>query len=286
MTHIAFIGLGAMGQRMAQALQRAGHSLSVHNRHPEAQALLVAQGTAAASTPRAAAEGAEVVFTMLRDDSASEEVWTHPVRGILAQARPGQLLVECSTLSPGWVARLATLAERCEAAFLEAPVVGSRPQAERGALTFLVGGPVEAATRATPWLQAMGPAVHWVGPVGSAARLKLAVNALLAIQAAALGESLGWLRRAGLEEAAWNALMELPVMSPAAKAQLRLIKEGMHAPLFPVDLAAKDLGYARAAAREQGAEAPLTEAAAGALARAQEAGLGDQNLSAVASLFT
>ncbi|HJV91636.1 MAG TPA: NAD(P)-dependent oxidoreductase [Holophagaceae bacterium] len=286
MTTIAFIGLGAMGRRMAANLLKAGHLLRVHNRTAAAMEPLVALGALACASPRDAAAGAEVVISMVRDDEASKQVWAFPGTGVLGAAQPGQVFIECSTLSPAWVRELGGQARAAGVAFLDAPVLGSLAPAEAGQLIFVVGGEAAVLDPVRPLLGAMGAAIHGLGPTGSGAAFKLAVNALLGIQTAALGELVGLLVHGGLDrDTVFRVLPDLPVMSPAAKGFLTLIGAEDHAPRFTVDLIRKDLWYAEDAARAAGTALPLTHAAAEAFGKAQAAGLGAANLTAIAQLY-
>jgi len=264
----------------------ADHEVTVFNRHGERAAPLVAEGARWAATPRQAVQGAEVVLAVLRDDEASRAVWTGSPDAALAALEPGAVAIESSTLTPAWVRALAETMRARDTPFLDAPVVGSRPQAEAGQLAFLVGGEAKILEAVRPLLGAMGGAIHHVGPTGAGATMKLAVNASLAIQAATLGETLGLLRRAGLDEGDAVAILgALPVASPAARALGALMAARDFAPRFPVALVEKDLRYALETARALGAELPVSAAAHAAFARAAAEGLAEENLSAILRLY-
>ena len=282
---ISLLGLGAMGARMAGRLLDAGHTLTVWNRTPERAAPLAERGATVADTPRDAARGADLVIAMVTDDGASRAVWTGP-DGALAALAPDAVAIESSTLTVGWVRELADAVAARGARFLDAPVAGSRPQAEGGHLIYLVGGEAGALDRARPVLDAMGGAVHHVGPAGHGAALKLAVNALFAVQVAAVAEWVAALGAAGVDEGrAAEVLAAVPVTSPAAQGALRAIHARAFAPLFPIDLVAKDLGYGAALAREAGVAAPTTEAVRDVFERARAEGHGGDNITGVARLF-
>lgn len=280
---IAVLGLGAMGSRMALRLLRAGHEVRVYNRSAGPLHDLVAAGAVADKTPREAAESAGVVIAMVRDDEASRTIWCNEQHGALRGLGAGAIAIECSTLTPGWVRELAEQVQKTGAAFLDAPVVGSRPQADAGQLIHLVGGDAGDLDRAKSVLSAMGGASHHVGPVGAGAALKLAVNALFAIQVAAVAELLALLRGIdGNQAAMMEALASLPVTSPAAKGALALIQAKSDAPLFPIDLVEKDLAYALAQTK---AALPMTKAALQCFGRAKAEGLGALNITAIARLY-
>jgi 3-hydroxyisobutyrate dehydrogenase len=226
--HIAFLGLGAMGQRMAARLLAAGHRVSVWNRSPGPAAALQAQGATLAASPREAAQGADVVISMVFDDAASRRVWLDPMDGAALGLSAQAFAVECSTLSPLWVAELAAA---LPVPLVDAPVAGSRLQAESGQLIFMAGGSPDAVARVQPLLLAMGGTVHPVGASGSGAWLKLAVNSLFATQVAAMAELLALLRGAGLDPAPLIATLKtMPVTSPAAAGAASLMLAGREPP--------------------------------------------------------
>ncbi|WP_268810744.1 NAD(P)-dependent oxidoreductase [Tistlia consotensis] len=286
MQSVAILGLGAMGSRMAMNLVKAGYRVAVWNRSPEKARPLAEAGASVAATPRQAAQGAEVVLSMVRDDPAARETWLDAETGALGGMAPGALALESSTVTVAWAQELAAACAEREVGFLETPVAGSRPQAEAGQLVFLVGGDARLVERATPLMQVMGRAIHHAGPVGSAAALKLSVNALLGLQIAAMGELVGLLGRYGIDAArAAEILPELPVCSPAAAVALRQMRDRAFDPLFPAVMIEKDLGYLHEIAAAAGAEVPLGDAARRVFARAVEAGYGDDQMSGVLRLY-
>ena len=242
MTAIAFLGLGGMGSRMAGRLLGRDYALRVWNRSPAPVVSLVDEGAAAANSPRAAAEGADVVISMVSDDVAARAVWLDPQRGAAAALKPGALAVECSTVTTDWIAELGAAVALRGAALIDAPVAGSLRQAETGKLIFMLGGEANAVERAKPWLQPMAAEFHHLGPLGHGARFKLAVNLLLGTQIAVLAEALGSLARDGFDErAAVEILSAFPVVSPAAANYARMMAERRWEAQFPVDLMAKDI---------------------------------------------
>jgi len=282
---IAFLGLGAMGARMAAHLLDAGHDVTVWNRSPGPADDLRQLGADVAETPREAAHRADLVIAMVTDDEASRAVWTGPV-GALAGLSPAAVAVESSTLTPGWVRELAGLVEERGARFLDAPVSGSRPQAEAATLVYLVGGDAEALDVARPAFEAMGKAVHHVGETGSGALVKLAVNALMGVGVAAAAELLAALRQSGVDEAtAAEVIGATPAAAPVVATAMKLMASHTHDPLFPVDLLDKDLRYALHVAAEAETGAPMVSAARAQFERAAAAGLGEKNMTAVALLY-
>lgn len=283
---IAFLGLGAMGRRMAARLIAAGHDVVVWNRSrvPADSPALDARSVA---SPAQAVQRADLVFAMVRDDEASREVWLAPGRGALAAMRAQAIAVECSTLTPAWTAELAGTARRSGLEFIDAPVVGSRPQAEAGALVVLAGGTAAALDRARPALASLASAVHHVGPTPAGAAAKLLVNALFGVQVAALAELLGFARGAGLDLAALMSVLEgLPVLSGSARAAAAGMLAQRYEPMFPVELVAKDLRYALAASAAAGGRLPVIGRTREVFEQAAVGGLGGENLTAIAKLYT
>ncbi len=281
-TTVTVLGLGAMGTRMAMRLLDAGHRVSVWNRTPGTAEPLRARGARVATTPADAVQGATVAIAMLRDDAASRAVWCDDTSGALTALSAGALVVESSTLTVEWVRTLAARVADAGGRFVDAPVVGSRPQAEAGELVHLLGGDTADVERAVPVLRAMSAAQLHVGGVGSGAALKLVVNTLFAVQVGALAELLPLLRAGGLDLArALDALGRTAVASPALRGAGALMLADVHAPLFPVELVHKDLGYA---AGVDGSR-PLTAAALDVYARARDANLGALHLTSVVRLY-
>lgn len=283
MTKISVLGLGAMGSRMALRLIDAGHDVTVWNRIAAAADAFAGRATIAA-TPRAAAEGAEIVLSMVRDDPAAREIWLEPEHGALAGMVAGSVAIECSTVTPAWAAEFHAACAARGVAALDAPVAGTLPQAAGGTLIFLVGGAPDTLASVEPILLAMGSAAHLIGAAGAGAKIKLAVNALLAIQLAAAAELLGALNLAGLSAArAGEILGSMPVASPALKNYMPGLVGADVPRFFPVDMIEKDLGYAIAMGGD--AALPIVDATRAVFNRAIKAGLGDENVTAIGKLY-
>jgi 3-hydroxyisobutyrate dehydrogenase len=283
MTQIAFLGLGAMGSRMAARLLAAGHSLTVWNRDPARAEPLADAGATIAATPRAAATGAAIVIAMVRDDGASRSVWLDPATGAMDSMAPGAIAIDSSTLTVGHVQVLAQAAAARGLGFVDGPVAGSRPQAEAGQLIFLAGADPATLNAVRPVLGAMGGAILLAGKAGTGTALKLAVNALLGIQVTALAELLAMLRDQGVTPAlAAELLGQTPVISLAAKGAMASMVAGAYAPNFPVELVAKDFANL---ANTAGRDLPVSSATARVFEAALSAGMGGEQLTAVAKLY-
>lgn len=278
MSVVAVVGLGAMGSRIARRLLEAGHDLRVWNRTAEKAAPLVEAGAVAAATPAEAAARAEVVLTMVADPAALRDV-TEGAEGVAAGMGEGATVIEMSTVGPDAVRRLGSVLGG-RAGLLDAPVLGSRSEAEAGTLTVFVGGPEELVARWTPLLSVLGSPLH-VGPLGSGAAAKLVANTTLVGTIGVLGEALSLAEGLGLpREKAFEVLAATPL---AAQAERRRepVESGEYPPRFALYLARKDAELVASAAREAGVDLRLTEAARSWLADAEEAGLGDRDYSAV-----
>jgi 3-hydroxyisobutyrate dehydrogenase len=286
MQHIAFLGLGAMGARMATHLVKAGYPITVWNRDPAKAAPLLQHGAMLAATPRAAVQSATVVISMVTDDIAARGVWLDAQTGAMAALQQNAIAIECSTVTPAWVRELAESVKTSGAQLLDAPVVGSRPQAETAQLVLIVGGGSVALEQVRPVLNTMAAKVLHVGAVGQGAVLKLAINALFAAQLHSVAELLGFLTRNGYApDHAANLLGEFPVVAAPIAGAAKMMAAGNTTPLFTIDLIEKDLGYLLDTAMASGAELPGAGVARTGFQRAQQRGLGGANVSGLAAVF-
>ncbi len=283
MTQIAFLGLGAMGIRMAQHLIDAGHAVTVWNRTESRAQPLLEQGAQWADTPAEAAQGAEFVIAMVRDDEASADVWLDEQTGAFKGMDEQAIAIESSTLSVDWIKTLAQHAQQRNVKFIEAPVSGSRPQAQHAELVYLVGGEASLFERAEPVLSLMGKKVNHTGGMGSGALAKLVTNTLMGIQVTTLGELVAMLKRQGEDpDKILEAVSTTPVWSKTAGIVRKSMVNEAYEPQFPVDLIEKDLGYCLQAANQV---APMTSAARTVFNEAQTQQLGEWNMTVVAKLY-
>ena len=278
---IAVLGLGLMGGGMARQLLAAGFDVTVWNRSADKATALGQAGARIAATPADAAMGADIVVAMLADDDVSRNVWTGE-DGALAAMAPGAIAIESSTLTGDWVFDLARQAAAQGVGFLEAPVTGSRDQAAQGTLRFLVGGEAGSIATARPAFDAMGSALVHLGPVGSAATVKLANNFLCGVQAASLAEAIALFEKHGLDvEQAVSILFDGAPASPMVKGVGRRMLDRDYAPHFLVPLMAKDLGYAAQALSDVGIRPSIAQAARQRFLDADGAGEGQRDIAAI-----
>ncbi len=282
---IAVLGLGVMGLGMAKNLRSAGFEVVVWNRTAAKAEAFAKDGGTAAVTPAAAAAGAKVVISMLADDPASRTAWLGDDGALHAMDRDS-IAVESSTVSPAWIAELHTAAEQQGVQLLDAPVTGSRVQAEGGQLTFLTGGEPDAIDAAEPMLRVMSKAIVRLGPVGSGAQLKLINNFLCGVQVASFAEALTWIERSGLDRTA--AIEFLKTAAPGSgilAGMSERMTQRTYEVNFALDLMRKDLIYAQAAALAFGVPLSAAANAEQLFIRAQNEGHGEQDMSSVVEVL-
>jgi len=283
MTRVAVIGLGTMGLPMARHLVGAGYEVVGCDVDPARVALL---GTAAAATPAAAAEDADVVLLSLPTPPVVEEVVLGP-DGVRGGARRGTLVVDMSTSPPALSRRLAR--ECAELEVLDAPVSGGPRGAEDATLTIMVGGDEPAFRRALPLFETLGGLVVRVGAHGAGQAAKLCNNLIAGATMAAIAESCAIARREGIDP---EVLYELVTAStgdsrvlrtrfPLAGADDAHPSAHGYAPLFALDLIAKDMALALELAEAHGLDPEVARAALDAYREAQRDGRGGLDYSAV-----
>jgi 3-hydroxyisobutyrate dehydrogenase len=287
MARVGFLGLGNMGIGMAGRLLGAGHELRVWNRTAARAGSLQADGALVAATPADAAAGADAVFSMLADDTASKAVWTGS-DGALDAMTSGALAVECSTLSAEWVAELASAAAVRGLRYVDCPVTGLPEVAAAGRLTLLVGADAADLDAALPYLERVSERIIHFGPVGAGTAYKLIVNLIGAVQIADAAEGMAMAAAAGLDlDQVAEALSLGQAGSPQVSRTAKLIAEGQHQRdvIFAARLRLKDTSYGVRLARQLRLEAPFGTTAERLYAEMVEAGLGELNDSGVVRLL-
>jgi 3-hydroxyisobutyrate dehydrogenase-like beta-hydroxyacid dehydrogenase len=283
MAALAFVGLGAMGSRLARRLLEAGHAVTGYNRTAARAQPLVDAGLCLARTPREAAAAADVVFTMVSDDDALDAV-AGGEDGVVAGLRPGATLVEMSTVSPGITRRIGEMVAARGASMLDAPVSGSTVSVEQGVASVQVGGEAAVLERVRPYLATLGPnGVTHVGPLGVAKAMKVATNLGVAVQILAFCEAVCLAEKAGIPRAtAVEALMRSVIASPLVKYRGPYVIGQMAAHVaFPVPMIQKDLQLALDLGDAVGVPLPTTALAQQWLTKAREMGLGAHDFAVV-----
>ena len=282
---IGFLGLGAMGEPIANNLRKAGHDLTVWNRTPSKADHIVSKGGKLARTPRECATGRDLVFTCLADEHALDAVLEGP-DGVLAGLARGDTLVEMSTAGTGAARGVASRAAAHGVAFVASPILGSKPAAEQAQIVLVVGGVAAARDKARPALRAVSARIIELDDPTQAALVKLCVNAVGGAMIAGFAEALALGVSGGLPVAKLVEVLQASSFhSPLFLMKGELIEQKDWMPRFAIALAEKDQRLAQEAAAEQGAKVPINEAVRRLLSEAVESGRGDKDVAALADLF-
>lgn len=237
--NISFLGTGLMGQPLATRLLQAGHSVTVWNRSIQKTRELAAAGAEVTDNPAQAIAAGKVVFTMLSDAAALREVLLHEsARGQLQ----GRSIIQMATIGPQQSRELAADLHALGAEYLEAPVLGSIPEAQKGTLLIMAGGPAALYARLEPLLQVLG-SPRYIGDTGQAAALKLALNQLIAGLTASFALSLGFVREQGVPVDRFMEILRQSALYAATfdKKLDRMLDRNYGTPNFPTRHLLKDV---------------------------------------------
>lgn len=278
---VGFIGLGIMGQPMALNLIKAGYNVTVFNRTRSKAEPLERAGARVASTPAEAAHNADFILSIVSDSAASEEVIAGK-EGVLQNIRPGAILIDSSTISPVVSRKLACQTAGKKASFLDAPVTGSKHGAEKGELTFMIGGEREAFDRAMPLLKVLGKKHIYCGEHGTGLSAKLAQNAIQSTMVEIFCEAFVLAVKSGVRP---EVMLEI-IQNSMARATLTDFKapfifKGDFTPYFPLKWMHKDVTLAMEAAFARGVPMPVAAAVKEVYASARAQGKGDLDYAAV-----
>jgi 3-hydroxyisobutyrate dehydrogenase len=278
---IAVLGTGRMGTPIARNLLAAGFPVSVWDRTPARLETLAADGARPASLPAEAAEGADVVLTMLPDGPTVEQVMSGP-EGVLTALRPGSVWIQMGTIGDEWTQRLAELAADHSIEYFDSPVSGSDGPAREGELVVLASGLEETRPRVQSIFDAIGRKTLWLGPAGNGSRFKLVLNNWLATQVEAVAETIALTEALGIDPHLFiETIADGPLGSPYAVAKGRAMIDGDFAPGFALRLGFKDVELALDAARERHVELPVTRALVPRWEQAITDGHADEDVSVV-----
>lgn len=278
---VAVLGLGAMGHAFATNLLKEGFRLQVWNRTRTRALDLERDGARVGTSPRDAVLGARVVLTMLADAEATEAVLLGD-DGALNTMAQGGVLLQMGTIGVEATDRLiaAVREQRPDVIFIDAPVSGTKAPAEQGQVLVLASGDRVAAPEVEAVLDAIGKATRWLGPAGTASRMKVAINAWLAAMTQGLAESARLAEALGIDiDTFWSVLDGGPLASPFAKMKLDMMKRGDFQPQFALALGAKDIRLALQAAGDL--ELPALQQISAFWSEAAEAGGGGEDIAAV-----
>ncbi len=291
---IAFIGLGNMGGPMAINLAKAGHTVTAFDLSAAALENVKAQGVGVGASAKQAAEGANVVVSMLPASRHVEALYLGDGNdGLLAGLGAGALVIDCSTIAPASAQKVAKAAAARGLSMIDAPVSGGTAGAAAGTLTFIVGGAVEALEKARPVLQSMGKNIFHMGDAGAGQVAKLCNNMALGVIMAVTGEALALGVAHGLDPKVLSQMMAVStgrswateVCNPWPGVLENAPASRGYSGGFGNDLMLKDMGLAVEAAMGVGATIPLGEAARNLYALNKQAGRGGLDFSSVVKLL-
>ncbi len=260
---IGFVGLGAMGAGIVPRLMAAGHTVTGFNRSRDKAQALIQAGMRFADTPRAAATGADVVFSIVTDATAVKAIALGE-DGIIAGLKPGAIYIDMSTIAPDSSRAISAEFAAKGFAMLDAPISGSPVTLNQGNASLMVGGDRAAFERAEPVLRAIGPKVTYIGHSGLAVQMKIAVNLLLMVEVIAFGEAIALAEKGGVaRDIAVDAVLKSVAASPVLGYRGPFILEGKmpDVPLADVTLQQKDMLLALDLGRKLGSPVPLAAAA-------------------------
>jgi 3-hydroxyisobutyrate dehydrogenase-like beta-hydroxyacid dehydrogenase len=275
-----------MGGRMAAHLLHRENQLIVFNRTRAKAEPLRKQGARLAESPAELATEVDVLFTMLSQPEAVEQVALGS-GGFLDQLRPNKIWIDCSTVNPSFSKRLAAEAARRSIRFLDAPVTGSAPIATEGQLSFWVGGDSSDLEEVQPLLSEMGSRTVHVGPNGAGSAMKLVINLLLGTGMAAFAEAMALGESFGLNLGAmFDELAGMPQVPPFVLSKREKIENGDYRPEFQLVSMQKDLHLASVSAYETGVALPVTNSAKEIYRLAIRSGRANQDFSAIYDYLT
>jgi 3-hydroxyisobutyrate dehydrogenase len=283
---IAFVGVGRLGANMARRLHEVGHAVTaVYDTNTAAAAELAAElGCAAPTSLAEVTAAAEVIFTVVSNDAATQAIFGD-VGDNLLQGAAGKLFINCATLTPQVHVDLEQQAAAVGASTLEGCMASSITQARQGTLQLMIGGKQEVFEGVKPLLEQMSAVLTYVGPAGKAAEVKALVNMVMNINTAALAEGLGLGAALGLD---LKMLCDVFAVTGANSRVLQTDAEDMlnrdHSVFFSAEHAAKDSHIALALGVQHGLALPLAAATAAQYDKLVAAGFGDQDKSAIAEL--
>jgi 3-hydroxyisobutyrate dehydrogenase-like beta-hydroxyacid dehydrogenase len=258
---VGFIGLGDMGQGIVPRLLDAGHTVTGWNRTESKAAALIELGMAWGATPRETAAASDVVFSIVTDSKAVEQVALGD-DGVIAGLAPGGIFLDMSTIDPDVSRRIAAEFADRGLTMLDAPLSGSPITLEQGKASVMVGGDREAFERVEDVLLAIGPKVSYIGESGLAVQMKVAINLALIVEMVAFCEAVALAEKGGVpRDVAVDAMLKSVVASPVMGYRGPFILDMPDTPLADVTLQQKDMILALEIARRSGVPVPLAAAA-------------------------
>jgi 3-hydroxyisobutyrate dehydrogenase-like beta-hydroxyacid dehydrogenase len=281
MTKIAYLGMGTMGSGMAANLAKAGHEVSAWNRTPKTSPVLQDAGLRVTTDLASALAGAEVVMYCLSDDAAVDDL-VFGSHNLLEHVPAGAVIIDLSTIDPETSNRERAAFEAKGHAFLDAPVFGTKGEAEGAGLWIVVGGPKDVFDSALPLFQAISETVHYMGEGGKGTSMKLVGNLLVASQLQALGEALTLAKKAGLNLADVQEVLDVAdFRTPIYYGVGRGAQAGDYTVNFALKLMLKDAKLIQDFAGRLGSPVPTAATAQKYIEESIKDGHGDLNASAL-----
>lgn len=282
---VGFIGLGIMGKPMSKNLLKAGYSLVVADRNPEAIADVIAAGAETASTAKAIAEQCDVIITMLPNSPHVKEVALGE-NGIIEGAKPGTVLIDMSSIAPLASREISEALKAKGIDMLDAPVSGGEPKAIDGTLSVMVGGDKAIFDKYYDLMKAMAGSVVHTGEIGAGNVTKLANQVIVALNIAAMSEALTLATKAGVNpDLVYQAIRGGLAGSTVLDAKAPMVMDRNFKPGFRIDLHIKDLANALDTSHGVGAQLPLTAAVMEMMQALRADGLGTADHSALACYY-
>jgi 3-hydroxyisobutyrate dehydrogenase-like beta-hydroxyacid dehydrogenase len=278
---IGFMGLGIMGTPMSANLMRAGYSVTVYNRNQAKAEPLKQMGASVAASPRSLAKDSDVVIAMVTGPEAlAKLLWdTDGAAGVFDETK---VFVNMSSVSPAYTTQLAKDLESTGAAFIDAPVSGTKKPAEDGTLIILAGGPQETVRELEPLFLAMGKKVIYCGPAGQGAMMKMFINLLLGLMMEGLAEALNFGKIGGLDaETMLDTVFSGPLNCGLFQMKAPLLRDKNYTPAFPLKHMAKDAKFVVETAWELGAPVPVGQMIMHLYRIGEVQGWGDEDIAAI-----
>src|SRR6202167_1792399 len=259
MAKLGFLGLGIMGYPMARNLLRAGHEVALWSHSAgKARELAGAEKGRFCATPKEVAENSDCIFLCVGDTAMSRELILGP-DGIIEGARQGTVVADASTISPSESRKIGQALATKGIAFLDAPCTGSRPGAEGGTLTFMIGGSREVFERVRPILEVIGKRFFYCGGPGMGLHAKLSQNLILSNLLQGFNEGMVLAVKAGVDPSLMLEILDnSAAKSGLVSAKAPLVLRRAFAPAFSVKWMHKDIGLMLDSANELGVPVPLT----------------------------
>lgn len=276
-----FIGLGIMGSRMAANLQKHGYDLFLYNRSKDKGQALLENGARMMASPAEVAQNADVVFTMLAGPDAVRDLAIGE-QGIVENLQPGKYWVNCTTVNPSFAREIGQLAASFGIHYIDAPVAGTKLPAEKGELTFLLGGKEENVNQLADFWDCMGKTYNHVGEIGMGSSMKMVINLMLGHAMSAFSEALVLGQSMGIDkEKLLESLVGGPVTAPFLAGKKDKIANHDFAPEFPLQWMHKDMHLVRQTAYENQVALPSSGVIEEIYGLAKQKGYAEDDFSAI-----